>query len=533
MFDVLMGNIGIARELFGEDNDRRKGSGTLGSGNATQADVALFFVSYTLINAVMMMNVVVAVLCDGFVQQVAKTQEEEERIEIAEQERRKVKGCLDAMTQVLTTFEDMSDLESKIHTLYEDLDEDNSGGLSYSEFRHMAMQLISTVSLTRDDWNIITENGKHLGPGGEFNKEQFLDMMKGELLRYSRRQLHNVLTVTGDEQFRSVILMLKLFEADNKASLDRQQRSLAQQQLSLAKHEDKLARMQQDIQTVLQLLQGGSNGRPGCTGMNHIDVGSPKAFSADFPKISESKVLGVDIGFTVGVEDAMPPFRHSLGRVPTSSVDRIFETEILEEDEEQTMPTNVYVGGMPPTNVYVGDNSACANLTSRDSTSDTGPLHSSLRGTQDGNVPGHSGRHSIEFRPLDEVAVIGCSGTHEGVKSTDTFKFGSAVIVHPYLTSYGRTASASLGRVVGYDFNEGKWSVASVDVWGIQSEGLSYKCGDELTLVNEREVFSEPTLKAAKQAMLVAKEAGEDQTGKLHAEFSRVLSTVIERRNHV
>jgi hypothetical protein len=210
------------------------------------------------------------------------------------------------MTEDLITFEDVGDLEGKIHTLYNELDEDNSGGLSYEEFRQMAMQLVSTISLTRDDWNIITENGKHLGPADEFNQEQFVDMMKGELLRYSRRQLNNVLTVSGDETDRSVILMLKLFEADSKSSLEKQQASLAQQQASLAQHEDKLALMQQDIQTVLLLLQGGSNPRPG---MNPVDVGSPKALSEELPvpEISESTVLDVDFGFMVGGATSAAP----------------------------------------------------------------------------------------------------------------------------------------------------------------------------------------------------------------------------------
>ena len=35
-------------------------------------------------------------------------------------------------------------------------------------------------------------------------------MMRGELWRYSRRELNNVLSVSGDEQFRSIILMLKV-----------------------------------------------------------------------------------------------------------------------------------------------------------------------------------------------------------------------------------------------------------------------------------------------------------------------------------
>ena len=37
--------------------------------------------------------------------------------------------------------------------------------------------------------------------------------------RYSRRELANVLEVSGDEQFRSTILMLKLFETNTRTAL--------------------------------------------------------------------------------------------------------------------------------------------------------------------------------------------------------------------------------------------------------------------------------------------------------------------------
>lgn len=58
----------------------------------------------------------------------------------------------------------------------------------------------------------VTENGKHLGPTAEFNQEQFQEMMKGELHRYIKRELNNVLCLSGDEQTRSIILMLKITE---------------------------------------------------------------------------------------------------------------------------------------------------------------------------------------------------------------------------------------------------------------------------------------------------------------------------------
>jgi hypothetical protein len=88
-------------------------------------------------------------------------------------------------------------------------------------------ELHKAIHVTRDDFDIITDYGKHLGPTAEFDKEQFREMMNGELWRYSRRQLDNVLSLTGDEQFLSTILMLKIFEAQTRKDMGRFKGQLA------------------------------------------------------------------------------------------------------------------------------------------------------------------------------------------------------------------------------------------------------------------------------------------------------------------
>ena len=112
------------------------------------------------------------------------------------------------------TFKNADDLTSKIDDIYARLDEDESGGLTFKEFRMGLKQFSSHIHMTREDFDIVTENGKHLGATNEFNREQFQTMMKKELWRYSRRELANVLSVSGDEQFNSTILMLKMMESE-------------------------------------------------------------------------------------------------------------------------------------------------------------------------------------------------------------------------------------------------------------------------------------------------------------------------------
>jgi hypothetical protein len=81
------------------------------------------------------------------------------------------------------------------------------------DFQVNINELHKAIHVTRDDFDIITDYGKHLGPTAEFDKEQFREMMNGELWRYSRRQLDNVLSLTGDDQFQSTILLVKIFES--------------------------------------------------------------------------------------------------------------------------------------------------------------------------------------------------------------------------------------------------------------------------------------------------------------------------------
>jgi hypothetical protein len=56
------------------------------------------------------------------------------------------------------------------------------------------------------------DNGNHLTEDGEFGMIQFRDMMKGELWRYSRRELVNVLAFSDSEEFKSTVVMLKIMD---------------------------------------------------------------------------------------------------------------------------------------------------------------------------------------------------------------------------------------------------------------------------------------------------------------------------------
>jgi len=122
-------------------------------------------------------------LLDEFIATVTREKEEAEQLLAIEMEKRKISGCLDPLTKGLSTFDDQTDLERKIQDMYNKLDEDGSGGLNFDEFKAGVKKLAESIHLTRDDFDIVTENGRHLGPSMEFGAAQFQEMMKGELWR--------------------------------------------------------------------------------------------------------------------------------------------------------------------------------------------------------------------------------------------------------------------------------------------------------------------------------------------------------------
>jgi voltage-gated sodium channel len=122
---------GISRGLFSVE----------GGGNGfTDPKIALFFVSYILVNSIMLLNLVVAVLLDEFITSVEMQKEAAHRREEMEINKRKVVGCLDPLTSEIITFVDGNDLLDRIDIIWAKLDFDNDGQLGFEEFQVMVLR---------------------------------------------------------------------------------------------------------------------------------------------------------------------------------------------------------------------------------------------------------------------------------------------------------------------------------------------------------------------------------------------------------
>jgi hypothetical protein len=120
------------------------------------------------------------VLLDEFVATVTRKKEAQVQLEAQERERRKIRGCLDLLSQKLVTADDEEDLEAKIALVYDKLDEDGSDGLNFEQFVDGMKRILKHVHVSRDDFAIVTENGRHLDKSGEFNAARFTQVSEAQ-----------------------------------------------------------------------------------------------------------------------------------------------------------------------------------------------------------------------------------------------------------------------------------------------------------------------------------------------------------------
>ena len=124
---------------------------------------------------------------------VAREKEQAECEAEKENAKMRITGFLDTITCQLKTFDSRENLMQRIDETYQKLDDDDSGGLNFAEFKAGIKSLpgIPSMHMTEADFNDLTDNGRHLNSAGEFGSDQFRDMMKEEFIRYTQRYLAN------------------------------------------------------------------------------------------------------------------------------------------------------------------------------------------------------------------------------------------------------------------------------------------------------------------------------------------------------
>jgi hypothetical protein len=180
--------------------------------------VAMFFVSYMLIVGTILVQIVVAVLLDEFMNCVAKEKEEMKAAQNAAENahKRPIPGPLDPLLETMLDYTTTEDLNDKIDFCFSKLDLSENGAVSLQEFNEGLKRMLPSdikAKLTDADWNFITENGKHCiedgDQSGEVNREQFRTIMLQQFTLYTRRRVVTSMGKEMGEQAFDTLFTLK------------------------------------------------------------------------------------------------------------------------------------------------------------------------------------------------------------------------------------------------------------------------------------------------------------------------------------
>lgn len=180
-------------------------------GGAQYILMVVFFVSYILIVAFVLLNIVVAVMLDEFFTQVAKEKERRLEKEIQEMEDELADhptGPLDPLLAQLTYFDTSHDLAKRIEGIFKIMDDNDTGALDYTRMREGLARLRCTpaIHLTAEDWAVLS-NGRDA-----LTFEDFERMVRRQLMPYVQRRIGTLMIEADaeDSHLSGVLFVLKV-----------------------------------------------------------------------------------------------------------------------------------------------------------------------------------------------------------------------------------------------------------------------------------------------------------------------------------
>jgi hypothetical protein len=199
-------------------SDVTRGLMSLQRDGLRSAWVAMFFVSFMLVVGTILVQIVVAVLLDEFMNCVAKEKEDMKAAKDAAENahKRPIPGPLDPLLETMLDYTTTEDLNNKIDFCFSKLDLSENGAVSLEEFNEGLKRMLpsdSKLRLTDADWDLVTDNGKHCikddDQGGEVNREHFRTIMLKQFTLYTRRRVVTSMGKEMGEQAFDTLFTLK------------------------------------------------------------------------------------------------------------------------------------------------------------------------------------------------------------------------------------------------------------------------------------------------------------------------------------
>jgi voltage-gated sodium channel len=152
------------------------------------AGSVLFFISFILFVMIVLVNVAVAVLLEGFLSSISQYVQEERQAE-GMSEYSKSAGDLDALLSTLSNYDSEENLESMIHQTYEYLDVDASDSINFEEFRDglEKLDIEPRLYITWETFESFTRNQTLCDQDGCLTSSSFALCMRIQLRGYAQR----------------------------------------------------------------------------------------------------------------------------------------------------------------------------------------------------------------------------------------------------------------------------------------------------------------------------------------------------------
>ena len=162
---------------------------------------------------IILFNIIVAVLLEGFLGAIQRAEREENRQQEREAMQRAA-GPLDPLLASLANFSSPTHLDSQIRLLFQLMDVDDSGSLSFHEMQEgmESLPLSPNVILSIEDWDSLTIGGEALDENQCMTAEAFQTAIRWQLMLYGQRLLAQRMSqaIQSDSDDPTTIFAMKI-----------------------------------------------------------------------------------------------------------------------------------------------------------------------------------------------------------------------------------------------------------------------------------------------------------------------------------
>ena len=185
---------------------------------------SIFFITFILFVMVVLINVAVAVLLEGFLSAISGM-EASERAHESAVEYNKIAGPLDPLLATLANFHSEEHLSSQIALLFGFIDIDAGGSVTFEEFKQGVETIDSRppMLVTREDFDSFTRGGTLLNQDLALDARAFDKCMRLQMRNYAQRLIAHQMTEAvrhqqsdSAEYFAHKVLISEMFKLANK-----------------------------------------------------------------------------------------------------------------------------------------------------------------------------------------------------------------------------------------------------------------------------------------------------------------------------